>query len=157
MLDYVSLVLGAGIGFLSSAGLFFVQERWKRRNEKNNAIALLRTEISLLLQVIDDGIIPSLNESLKLTEEPSAICRDIPMPKLDTQFYEKCTNSISLIKTETLSRIKDFYFAINLYEHAIEKASLYRSDKALLKSWLKKALDALLEAKRFGEALLLEF
>jgi hypothetical protein len=86
-LDYVSLVLGAGIGFLSSVGLFFVQERWKRRNEKNNAIALLRTEISLLLQVIDDGIIPSLNESLELTEEPSAICDDIPTPKLDTQFY----------------------------------------------------------------------
>jgi hypothetical protein len=107
ILDYISLVLGAGIGLLCSIGLFFVQQWWKRRNEKNNAIKLLRTEISLILQVIDEGIIPSITESLKLVET-SAICVDILTLKLDTQFYEKSINSISLIKTEKLSKIKNF-------------------------------------------------
>jgi hypothetical protein len=156
MLDYVSLVLGAGIGFLCSIGLFFVQQWWNRRNEKNNAIKLLRTEISLILQVIDEGIIPSITESLKLVET-SAILADVPIPKLDTQFYEKSTNSISLFKTEKLSKIKNFYFALNLYQHATEKIMLYKSDKVLLKSWLKKAFNLVLEAKRFGEELLSEF
>jgi len=156
MLDYISLVLGAGIGFLSSIGLFFVQQWWKRRNEKNNAIKLLRTEISLILQVIDEGIIPSIIDSLKLVETP-AILVDMPTLKLDTQFYEKSTSNISLFKTERLSKIKNFYFAVNLYQHAIEKALLSRSDKANLKSWLQKALETLTEAKKFGEELLSEF
>lgn len=156
MLDYISLVLGAGIGFLSSIGLFFVQQWWKRRNEKNNAIKLLRTEISLILQVIDEGIIPSIIGSLKLVETP-AILVDMPTLKLDTQFYEKSINNISLFKTERLSKIKNFYFAVNLYQHAIEKALLSRSDKANLKSWLQKALETLTEAKKFGEELLSEF
>jgi hypothetical protein len=164
MLDYISLVLGAGIGLLCSIGLFLVQEQWKRRNEKNNVIALLRTEISLILQVIEEGIIPSVNESLRLVETPAicidmpiAICVDIPIPKLDTQFYEKSINSIALIKTEKLSQIKNFYFAVNLYQHAIEKAFLYKSDKVMLKSWLEKALSTIEEVKRFGKELLLEF
>jgi len=156
ILDYISLVLGAGIGLLCSIGLFFVQQWWKRRNEKNNAIKLLRTEISLILQVIDEGIIPSITESLKLVET-YAIFVDMPTLKLDTQFYEKSINSISLIKTEKLSKIKNFYFAVNLYQHAIEKALLHKSDKVMLKSWLEKALETLVEAKRFGEELLSEF
>ena len=155
MLDYVSLVLGAGIGFLSSIGLFFVQQWWKRRSEKNNAIKLLRTEISLILQVIE-AIIPSIIESLKLVETP-AILVDMPTLKLDTQFYEKSTSNISLFKTEKLSKIKNFYFAVNLYQHAIEKALLSRSDKANLRLWLQKALGSLTEAKKLGKELLSEF
>lgn len=155
MLDYISLVLGAGIGFLSSIGLFVVQQWWKRRNEKNIAIKLLRTEISLILRVID-AIIPSIIESLKLVET-SAILVDMPTLKLDTQFYEKSTSNISLFKTEKLSKIKHFYFAVNLYQHAIEKALLRKSDKANLKLWFPKALDALTQAKKLGEELLSEF
>ena len=156
MLDYVSLVLGAGIAFLCSIGLFFVQQWWNRRNEKNNAIKLLRTEISLILEIIDEGIIPSMTDILELIET-SAICGDIPTLELDTQFYEKSINSISLIKTEKLSKIKNFYFAVKLYQHAIEKALLYKNDKVILKSWLQKALETIVEAKRFGEELLSEF
>jgi len=156
MLDYISLVLGAGIGLLCSTSLFFVQQWWSRRNERNNAIKLLRTEISLILQVINEGIIPSVTESLELVET-DAVLIDMSTPKLDTQFYEKCTNSISLIKIEKLSQIKNFYFAVNLYQHAIEKAFLHKNNKVMLKSWLEKALTNLVEAKRFGEALLSEF
>lgn len=156
MLDYISLFLGAGIGLLCSIGLFFVQQWWNRRNEKNNAIKLLRTEISLILQVIDEGIIPAITESLELVET-DAILIDMTTPKLDTQFYEKSINSISLIKTEKLSQIKNFYFAANLYQHAIEKAFLHKNDKVMLKSWLEKALNGLEEAKRFGEELLSKF
>jgi hypothetical protein len=156
MLDYISLVLGAGIGLLCSMGLFFVQQWWNRRNERNNAIKLLRMEISLILEVIDEGIIPAITESLELVET-DAICADMSTPKLDTQFYEKSISSISLIKTEKLFKIKHFYFAVNLYQHAIEKALLHKNDKVMLKSWLEKALNWLVEAKRFGEELLSDF
>lgn len=155
MLDYISLLLGAGIGFLSSIGLFFVQQWWTRKNRKNIAINLLKTEISLILKNID-ALIPSLTESVKLVET-RAILVDLPTLKLDTQFYEKSIKDISLLKTEKLSKIKTFYFAINAYQHAIEKALLSKSNKYNLKLWLMKALGSLAMAKKLGTELLSEF
>lgn len=155
MLDYITLLLGAGIGFLSSIGLFFVQRWWTRKNQKNIVTKLLRTEISLILKHID-AIISSVTESLSLVETGATLI-DIPTPKLDTQFYDKSIESISLLKVEQLSKIKMFYFLVNAYQHAIEKAVLSKSDKDALKAWLTKALGTAEYAKKFGTELMSEF
>lgn len=155
MLDYISLVLGAGIGFLSSIGLFFIQQWWKEQNERNIINNLLKTEISLILENVD-AITRSLTKALKLLET-AAILVDIPTLELDTQFYEKSTKPLSLLKTEKLSKIKQFYFAVSAYQHAVEKAIQSRSDKNNLKLWLNKALLSLTYAKKLGTQLLSEF
>ena len=150
MLDYISLVLGAVIGFLGSVGLFFVQEWWYSRA----AIKLLKTEISLILKSID-GIVSSMNENLHLIDSGSTLV-DMPTPRLDTQFYEKSTEKISLLNTERVSKIKTFYFFVGVYQHAIEKASLSKGDMRTLREWLKKALKAISYAKKLGTELLSE-
>lgn len=154
MLDYISLVLGAGIGFLSSIGLFFLQQWWSRRNQKNMIIKLLKTEISLILENID-ALIPSIAGCLKLVET-SAILLDIPTLKLDTQFYENSTESIYLLKTEKLVKIKKFYFVVNGYQHAIEKALLSKDNRYNLKLWFDKAFLSLKYAKNLGTEILSE-
>ena len=146
MLDYVSLLLGALIGFLGSIGLFFVQEWWN----SHTAAKLLKTEISLILKSID-GIVSSLNEILSLDEDTPIV--DMPTPKMDTQFYENSIGRISLFNTEKVSEIKTFYFLVSLYQHAIEKALLSREDRHTAKEWLNKALNALTYAKDIGTKL----
>jgi len=150
MLDYISLLLGAVIGFLGSVGLFFVQQWWYSRATTK----LLKTEISLILKSID-GIVSSVNESLCLIDSGSPLV-DIPTPKLDTQFYEKSAEKISLVNPERVSKIKTFYFLVSIYQHAIEKASLSKGDMHTLREWLKKALDTITYAKKLGTELLSE-
>lgn len=147
MLDYLSLLLGAIIGFLGSIGFFFVQEWWYSRI----AAKLLKTEISLILKSVE-GIVFSLNETLDLIKGDSPIV-DIPTPKLDTQFYEKSIEKISLFNTERISDIKTFYFLVGVYQHAIERAVLNKEDKHSTNEWIIKALNALTYAKDLGTKL----
>jgi len=147
MLDYISLLLGALIGFLGSIGLFFVQEWWHSRT----AAKLLKIEITLILKSID-GIVSSLNETMSLSEDSSPII-DLPTPKMDTQFYEKSIERISLFNAEKVSEIKTFYFLVGVYQHAVEKAVLSKGDIQTTKEWLKKALDALTYARDLGTKL----
>lgn len=146
MLDYISLLLGALIGFLGSIGLFFVQEWW----HSLTAAKLLKTEISLILKSIE-GIVSSLNEILSLSADSPIV--DMPTPKMDTRFYENSIERISLFNKEKVSEIKTFYFFIGLYQHAIEKASLSKEDRHTAREWLKKALEALTYAKDLGTKL----
>jgi len=149
MLDYISLLLGALIGFLGSMGMFFVEEMWHSRT----AVKLLKIEISLILKNID-GIVTSLNETLSTVDESPIV--DIPTPKMDTQFYSKSIDKIAFLGVKKVSEIKSFYFCLDVYQHAIEKAILNKGDNYTIKEWLKKALNALTYAKDLGTKLTVE-
>jgi len=146
IINYVSLLVGAIIGFIGSIGFFFVQVFWNFRN----AAKLLKAEISLTLSVID-SIIPSLRDA-QTQDDPSAISA-IPSPEIDTQFYQKAIEHITLFKVERMLDIKKFYFLIDVYQHDIERAVDSKGDPQVASEWLKKAVGALSLAKDIGERL----
>ena len=146
MIEYVSLLMGALIGFLGSIGFFFVQELWN----SHTVTKLLNTEISLILKSID-GIIPSLNDAIKSTESNTSLI-EIPTPKLDTLFYENLIGKMSLLNTQNIADIKMFYFLVDMYQYSIEKA-ISSKNKQTTNAWFKKALDTLTYAKDLGNNL----